>query len=539
MVALARQMRRRGEKDYEIMKRREFRKLRNRPDGDLPELSATDLQRSILKDDYYEFVKAMWHTISPEKPVWNWHIKYLCRKVQMMMERVFKGQKKVFDLCVNIPPGSTKSTVLSIMLPAWCWTRMPAFRFIGASYGGDIAQDLSMKTRDVVRSDLYRRLFPEIKWRADQDTKNYFMNTLGGWRFSVGVKGDVTGRHAHLIVVDDPLNPEESYSDADIATSNRWIRETLSSRKVAKAVTPMILVMQRLHQDDPTAQFVARPNVFWVCLPAQLEPNVRPVGLRKKYKNGLLDPKRMPEEVLINERVQGVVYFASQFLQNPVPRGGAMFEVDNLRVRTDAPKMRLVVRAWDKAGVEGGKGAYTAGVKVGVDRDNKVWVLDVIRVRLNTYDREHLILRTARRDGPKCLVVVEQEGGSGGKADAEATVRNLLGYRVKIVKASRETGDKERRATPASSMVNGGNVYLLKARWNREFVEELRYFPASRYKDQVDAFGMGFNEIATPRLRAGAMRTSTEKQREGILQIGLCKPASRRIKTVYKLASRV
>ena len=509
------------------------------PAARVPQFTAKELKRSILKDDYYEFLKAMWPTISPERPVWNWHIKYLCRKIQGMMERVFRGQKKWYDLCVNIPPGSTKSTILSIMLPAWCWTRMPSFRFIGASYGGDIAQDLSMKTRDVVRSDLYRELFPEIKWRADQDTKNYFMNTEGGWRFSVGVKGDVTGRHAHLIVVDDPLNPEESYSDADIATSNRWIRETLSSRKVAKAVTPMVLVMQRLHQDDPTAQFVTRRNVFWVCLPAELESNVRPRKLRDKYEDGLLDPKRMPEEVLENERVQGATYYSGQFLQNPVPRGGAMFEVDNIRIRTDAPKMRKVVRAWDKAGVEGGRGAFTVGLKLGVDKSNNVWVLNILRFRLNTYGREYEIMKAAKKDGPDCLIAIEQEPGSGGKADAEATVRNLIGYRVKIVKASKAEGDKERRATPASSMVNAGNVYLLKASWNKEFIEELRFFPASKFKDQVDAFSLAFNEIATPRLRAGALRTAHEKAGDGMLSLSTVQERERKkqkIKGVISLA---
>src|SRR5574339_349421 len=171
-------------------KRKWRERLDNWKANNIPQFTPDELRRSILKDDYYAFVKEFWFTVSSEKPVWNWHIRFLCRKIQKMCERIFRGEAKMYDLCVNVPPGTTKSTVLSVMLPAWCWTRMPSFRFIGASYGGDIAQDLSMKTRDVVRSELYRRLFPEIKWRADQDTKNYFLNTKGGWRFSVGVKGD-------------------------------------------------------------------------------------------------------------------------------------------------------------------------------------------------------------------------------------------------------------------------------------------------------------------------------------------------------------
>lgn len=499
-----------------------YRAVRNRLKPSSPEPSSKKapvidryaLQASVCRDDYFEFVKTFWPVVSAEKPVWNWHTRYLCYKAQQVLERVFRGEPKSYDAVFNVPPGSSKSTIFSVMLAPWAWTRMPHFRFIGGSYSGDIAQELSMRSRDVVRSDLYKRLFPGIKWRPDQDTKNYFTNTAGGWRFAVGVKGDVTGRHAHAIVVDDPLNPEESYSEAEIATANRWIRETLSSRKVNKAVAPMLLVMQRLHQNDPSADFPSgRKKVFRVCLPAELTKDVQPRKLRKRYKGGLLDPKRMPRSVLEEEQSRGDAYYAGQFLQNPIPRGGLMFDAAKVTVAPHAPSdLVQVVRSWDKAAVAGGRGAYTSGVKLASDSQGRTWILDVVRGRWNSYARERKMLLTARSDGREVRIVLEQEPGSGGKDSAEASVRNLRGFRVKVVKVSGVTGGKAERADPLSAQVNAGNVFLVKAPWNKEFIEEMRFFPASRYKDQVDAASLGFNELTGKRVRAGALRT--EKERE-------------------------
>jgi hypothetical protein len=262
--------------------------------------------RRVCKRDFFEFVKEFWECISQEDPVWNWHIPYLCAEIQKMMERVFRGESKEYDLVVNIPPGTTKSTIMSVMLPAWAWTRMPHTKFIGASYSEALARDdLSLKTRDIVTSDKYKRCFPEIELRSDQSTKGYFQNTRGGWRYAVGVNGSVTGKHAHVIVIDDPLDPNEAFSSADLKAANRWISETLSNRKVNKRVSITILVMQRLHQDDPTARFLLKKNVRWIKLPAEVEDEPHPKELAEHYVDTYLDPIRLDRVSIAEAKAEG------------------------------------------------------------------------------------------------------------------------------------------------------------------------------------------------------------------------------------------
>lgn len=483
------------------------------------EVNEDELVASICQDSFFEFMKEFWEIVVPESPVWNWHIKYLCDELQFIAERIFKGQRKIFDLAVNIAPGTTKSLIMSVMLPAWCMTRMPSFKFIGASYSFPLAMDLSMKCRDIVSSDKYRKYFPHVALRPDQNTKGYFKTTQGGWRYAVGVNGAITGMHAHMIVIDDPLNPQEAQSTADIATANHWIKHTLSNRKVDKAITPMILVMQRLHQDDPTAQFLKNKKVKHICLPAEIEPgvrnNVKPADVADYYVDGMMDPIRMGPEVLKEEKAKGEYYYSSQFRQDPVPAGGGMFKT--ARIKTDAlpTKWRQFVRFWDKAGTKDG-GAFTVGVKIGQDIDGRFWVLDVVRVQLDSFERERLIQKIAKIDGYETVIGIEQEGGSGGKESAEGTAKNLHGYKVRIVKADATTGGKIERADPWSVQMNAGNVYMplfMKDSegwldWAHDFVEEHKYFPFSKYKDQVDAASGALMLCTKKKVRVGGFNPS-------------------------------
>lgn len=480
------------------------------------DVEEAQLVGSICRDSFFEFVQEFWELVSQERPVWNWHIRYLCNRVQRIMERVFRGEPKKCDLVINIPPGTTKSTILSVMLPAWAWTRMPRCKFIGASYSEKLARDdLSLKTRDIVISDKYRSCFPEISLRDDQNTKGYFQNTAGGWRYAVGVNGSVTGKHAHVIVIDDPLDPNEAFSEADLKAANRWIKETLSSRKVDKAVTPTILVMQRLHQDDPTAQFLQKKRVAWIKLPAEVGDEPHPRKLRKYYRWGLLDPVRLNRHVLEEALENGEGYYASQFRQNPAPPEGAMFKVKRLKTGVAPTKWQRLVRFWDKAGTADG-GNWTVGTLMGLDLFGRFWILDVVRFRLDSFERERTIERVARQDGYNVRIGVEQEGGSGGKESAENTVRRLAGFNVHVIKVDKGLGNKKERADPFSTQVNAGNVYLPEnykqgsnwLGWAQVWVEELKYFPHSKDKDQVDSAALAFSMCYKKRVRVGGPKAT-------------------------------
>lgn len=460
---------------------------------------------SISRDCFYDYCKEFWSTFIPEKPIWNWHVEFLCDELQAVAERVFAGKPKEYDLIINQPPGTTKSSIASILFPSWTWTRMPSCRSLCGSYAYPLAMDLSRKSRDVVKSDKYRKCFPEITLKDDQDSKGNFVNTEGGERYAFGVGGSVTGKHGHFIIVDDPLDPNRAVSEAELKSTNGWMNETLSQRKVDKEVTPIILIMQRLAQDDPTGNRLARKGggkIRWICLPAEDCDKVRPQYLRSRYKDGLLDPVRLSKQVLSEARVNlGEYGYACQFDQAPIPRGGGMFKTDRIVISEPPARFVKVVRYWDKAGTSKG-GAFTVGTKMGIDHHGRIWVLDVIRVQVDSAVRERRIEQTARMDGRHVIVGTEQEPGSGGKESAQNTVRRLKGYRCVI---DIPKGDKEIRADPFSTQVNAENVFIKEAPWNEVWLEEFKYFPYSKYKDQVDCASGCFSVLTKPRLKAGAL----------------------------------
>lgn len=473
-----------------------------------------DLRASVLRDDFYEFVKEFWDVVSPEEPVWNWHIEFICRDLQVAAENLMEGNPKLYDILANVPPGTSKSTICSIMFPAWAWTRMPTCKFICTSYSHILALDLSLKCRDVVTSEKYTRLFGDIQLREDQNTKGYFVNAFGGSRFCVGTNGTVTGFHGHIIISDDPINPEETTSEAELKKAARFNNVTLSQRKVDKARAFTVTIMQRLHQADPSAILLEKAEsgkikLRHICLPAEIDDSnyrdVRPRGWRQYYKDGLLDEQRLSHTVLREAREHLMEYgYAGQMLQRPVPAGGGTFKIDAFVLEPIAPPLRhfkRLVRYWDKAGTKKG-GAYTVGALMGRAPDGRFWVLDVVRGQWEASQREAMIRQTAELDGRQVTVAVEQEPGSGGKESAIGTAQRLAGFRVQL---DRPTGDKESRADFFAVQVNGGYVSMLKAEWNKQFLDELQHFPESRYKDQVDASSGAFAVLTRKWLKRGGM----------------------------------
>ncbi len=463
---------------------------------------------SVTREHYFTFVKEFWGQIIAETPVWNWHIEFIADELQALAERVFKGQVKLYDLVINVPPGSTKSTLCSIMVSPWTWTRMPSFRFLGGSYAANLAMDLSRKNRDVVLSEKYRRTFPEIVLSPDQKAKAHFVNTKGGSRYSFGMQGTVTGMHAHFISIDDPLNPEKAVSEVELEKANRVMSETLFTRKVDKDVTPTVLIMQRLHQNDCTQHMKdTYENVRHICLPAEDVDPIKPEELKAKYVNGLLDPQRLSGKTLKGMfKALGEYGYAGQIRQMPAPRGGAMFKPG--RITIDVPPadafFKMIIRYWDKAGTQGG-GAYTAGVKMGLDKRGRYWWLDVVRGQWAMDEREATIKNTAALDGHGVFVWVEQEPGSGGKDQALYTVKNLAGYRIQVDPVGASSGNKTVRCGPLADQVNAGNTYMAKANWNKPLLDELRYFPGSKYKDQADGSSGAFNKLTKGVIRVGAL----------------------------------
>lgn len=419
----------------------------------------------------------------------NWHQQEICSA----LERVVLGRCK--RLIINVPPRSGKTEVAVINYIAWCMGLWPDCEFIHASYSKRLATANTYAVRALMQSEEYRKVFPWTALQDDSRAKDEFRTAQGGIVYATGADGTITGYgagkkrdgFAGAIVIDDPHKASEAASPVMRANVIDWFQTTMESRK-NRPDTPIILIMQRLHEDDLSGFLLSGGNgEEWdhICIPA--------VG-----EDGLsFWEEQFPLEDLKRQEIANAYVFAGQMQQRPAPKGGGMFPVDRFQIIDHLPpadQIAASIRYWDKAGTAGG-GAFSAGVLMHRLRDGRFCVSDVSRGQWSILDRESRIKQTAQIDGKGVEIRIEQEPGSGGKESAEATIRNLAGFNVR---ADRPTGDKELRAQPYAAQVQGGNVLLVRGAWNRPFMDEHEMFPNGKFKDQVDAAGGAFAALLVP-----------------------------------------
>lgn len=454
------------------------------------------IERELCARSLAEFVKAAWHVLEPGQPyIHGWHVDAICEHLEAITA------EQISRLLINIPPGTMKSTLCSVFWPAWEWgpKGLAHTRMIGASHEQGLAVRDTRKMRNLITSDWYQERWP-IALTSDQNQKTYYENESTGFRQACAVSS-MTGRRGDRVVWDDPHSVEAALSDAHRETALRVFQETLPTRLNNPDRSAIVIVMQRLHENDVSGHILESDLGYeHLCLPMEFEADRRcatSIGFKdpRTEEGELLFPARFSRETVERDKkAMGSMAVAGQFQQRPAPRSGGFFAWQNIEVVSAAPKLRKVVRYWDKAGTDGA-GACTAGVKMGRGDDGCFYVLDVVRGQWSAAPREKAIRSTAELDGKQVEIWIEQEPGSGGKESAEATVKNLAGFKIK---AERATGDKAVRAEPYAVQVEAGNVKVVRGDWNQAFIDEHKSFPVGKYKDQIDAAGGAFNKLAVP-----------------------------------------
>lgn len=466
----------------------------------IPRITAAELPaiERVLCRSLAEFVPLAWPNFDPATYVHNWHMDAMCEH----LEAVANGE--IRRLLINVPPGTSKSTLCNVIFPAWLWgpKGWPHKRIISAAHEQGLAVRDSRLMRNLIASEWYQERWP-IRLAGDQNEKLYFENDHLGFRQANAV-GSITGRRGDFVIWDDPHTPEQANSDADRERVIRIFRETLQTRLIDPARSAIIVIMQRLHENDLSGQILAHDHDFdHLCLPMEYDParaKTTSIGWRdpRTEEGELLFPARFPPEVIEGLKQSMMEYgYAGQMQQLPTPREGGLFKVDQIR-RIDAiPDEEITwCRAWDLAATDGA-GAYTAGVLVGWRVEaRRVIIADVKRARLGPDGVRKMIADTADFDSTAIPILIPQDPGQAGKAQARDFVARLAGHRVRI---EPQTGAKEIRAEPLAAQIEAGNVDIVTAPWNRDFIEELRHFPRGVYKDQADAASSGFNAVAPKR----------------------------------------
>ena len=206
-----------------------------------------DIDRELSRRSFYEFARLGWPVLEPETEFKDgWHIGAICDHLQALADGSIKR------LIINIPPGCTKSILSCVMWPAWAWTDKPHLRFLTASHSQLYSTRDALKTRRLITSDWYQACWGHVfKLTGDQNQKTRYENDKTGFRAAISV-GTGTGDRAEIRILDDPLNADHANSRALIDSTNEWLRNTWATRGSDPEKDCELIIMQRLHEQDPT-----------------------------------------------------------------------------------------------------------------------------------------------------------------------------------------------------------------------------------------------------------------------------------------------
>lgn len=441
----------------------------------------------LLRRDFTSFIERAFYELNPQtlyQP--SPHIEAIASK----LEECRRG--KVRRLIINLPPRHLKSHCSSIAFVAWLLAQDPAAQVICASYGQDLADKLARDCRSVMQSAWYKRLFPLTRL-SDRQAVHDFATTASGLRMATSVGGVLTGRGADLILIDDPLKPEEALSETRRKAVNDWYDNTLLSRLNDKERGCIVIIMQRLHQDDLVGHVLEQEKWEVLSFPAIAEEDETHVidgvlGQRvfQRRVGDILHPARESATALKALRqTLGEYNFSAQYQQSPSPLGGAMVKTSWLRYYDPASlptRFTMTVQSWDTANKSEELNDYSVCTIWGV-LDQKYYLLDVFRKRLNYPELKRAVKDMAGRY-PGSTVVIED------KASGTQLIQDLQHEGVLWVKGYEPPPrtDKLMRLHAQTAAFENGFVYLPReALWLNDYVKELTTFPGARYDDQVDS----------------------------------------------------
>ncbi len=467
-----------------------------------------EVEREACIESFYEFIQSFWGAIIKEDPVYNWHIKYLADELQKISYYIINRLPKPYDLIINIPPGTTKSTICTIMFPVWLWIQDPTIRIISNSYSSDLSIEHAVKSRDIIYSDKFRRIFPDVVLRKDKSAKSSYENTEGGARYSTSTGGTITGKHAHVVINDDPSNPKQASSEADRKAANEHTK-TLSSRKVDKKNTPTIVIMQRLHESDVTGFLLSKKadKIKHICLPAELSDKVKPESLKTKYVNGLLDVNRLDKEVLIEAKQDlGSYGYANQYAQDSAPQEGGILKTHWFPIVDwkDEYSRLAWCTAIDSAYTEKLDNDESGMMQFAVTPNNELLIRYAEEAWLELPELVKYTVTFANAHGYTNKSMIYVEPKASGKSLVQTVKRNTT---TNIKEDDNPLKDKVARANDISPICESGRVKVIRGAWNDTFFGQVKSFPNGN-DGLIDCLVISANKIKKKKSGWGKSRTA-------------------------------
>ena len=448
---------------------------------------------AILRRDFYCFVERSFAELNPGTEfAANWHIEVIADA----LERCRRGE--IRRLIINLPPRSLKSHCASIAFPCWVLGHNPSAQIICASYAQDLADKHAIDSRALMNSFFYREIFP-TRLSSEKRAVSDFLTNGRGCRKATSVGGVLTGRGADFIVIDDPLQPDKALSDTRRKTVNDWYDNTLCSRLNHKLTGCIIVVMQRLHEDDLVGHLLQverrqridiEPKWHVIRLPAIAEEDEAYTVERwfgcstyRRKTAEVLHPEREPLEILEQLReTQGEYNFAGQYQQNPAPMGGGLVKSEwfNTYTELERPKQfELIFQSWDgeqSQGTERLQRLYHLG-----HQGKETLPASCFSRAFGISRLETRSVRASGRLGAKNILIED-------KASGTQLIQELIYERVHGITKYQSKQEKIMRMRSVTSTMQSSLVYQPeRAPWLAAYTHELVTFPKAKHDDQADS----------------------------------------------------
>ncbi|MBF0300599.1 MAG: phage terminase large subunit [Oligoflexia bacterium] len=426
----------------------------------------------------------------------NWHIDLISEYLEAISIGEFKR------LIVNIPPRYLKSMICTVTFPAWIWTKKPHRRFITSCYSSDLSIELSYKRRQLIESPWYKLFWSkEVKLERDQNQKSFYQNTKTGFMYSTSTGGSVTGKGCDIMIIDDPHNPMQAESDVQRETGVRFWRETLSSRFNDPKEARILVVMQRLHENDLTG-YLLENEEDWIHLKIPNECEQRTVysfpisGKTKIYEvEEILHPEFEGRKELSRSRVSlGSYGYAAQKQQDPAPREGGIIKKHWFKYYDLKPEyFEKITISWDMAFKNLDENDYVVGQVWGKVKA-QFYLIDQVRGKMSFTESCNAVEVLAERyKGYNEILIEEKANGAAVIDTLKSKITSLIAINPKESKIS--------RLNAISPMIEAGNIFIPNPSfypWVNDFIFEVCSFPKASNDDQVDAMTQYLNRENAP-----------------------------------------
>ena len=442
--------------------------------------------RELCQTKFIKFVERVWPTF-----ISGAHHK----RMADAFERVANGTCK--RLIINMPPRHTKSEFASYLLPAWFLGRFPHKKVIQASNTGELAVGFGRKVRNLVDSETYHDVFPNLQLQADSKAAGRWNTSKGGDYFAIGVGGTVTGKGADVLIIDDPHSEQE----AAMAASNPEVYDkvyewyTSGPRQRLQPGGAIVVVMTRWSQRDLTGQVIkaaaARNGEEWEVIEF---PAILPSGNPLWPQFWSIEELEALRNELPNSKWQ------AQYQQNPVGNESAIVKRDWWKIWTNdrPPPCEYILQTWDTAFEKNNRADYSAGTTWGIfnyDEDYgmpNIILLNTYRKRVEYPDLKRDVLKEYRDFEPDGVLIEKKASGAPLIYDLRA-----MGIPVQDFTPGKGQ-DKIARLNAVSDIIASGKVWVPETRWAEELIDEIAEFPSGQHDDLVDA-----TTLALMRFRQG------------------------------------